>query len=155
MILAYRSTERGENARREILGTPYGVTGDGFEAQMGTNHLGHFALTGRLLSALKRTAGSRVVTVSSSAHRTGTMSFDNLLFRDGRGYTPRRAYSRSKLANRLFAYELQRRFERHRIVDRSSRPSVAPGVFVADKAAGYCRVGLRTFEPVVTTNALS
>lgn len=158
VILACRSTERGENARQEILGvvphanvrvmkldlqdlssietfanefnegsgrldvllnnagimgTPYGVTRDGFEVQMGTNHLGHFALTGRLLGALKRTARSRVVTVSSAAHRTGTMSFDNLLFRDGRGYTPLKAYARSKLANLLFAYELQRRFERH------------------------------------------
>lgn len=158
VILACRSTERGEAARRQlvaavphahahvmkldlqdlssiaafahelhdhtsrldvllnnagIMGTPYGVTRDGFEAQMGTNHLGHFALTGRLLGALARTPGSRVVTVSSTAHRTGTMRFDNLLFEDGRGYTPLKAYGRSKLANLLFAYELQRRFEQH------------------------------------------
>ncbi|MEM7436343.1 MAG: oxidoreductase [Myxococcota bacterium] len=98
-----------------IMGTPYGLTRDGFEAQMGTNHLGHFALTGRLLSALRRTAGSRVVTVSSSAHRAGAMRFDNLLFEDGQGYRPFKAYGRSKLANLLFAYELQRRFEQHDI----------------------------------------
>lgn len=96
-----------------IMNTPYGLTQDGFESQMGTNHLGHFALTGRLLNALKRTPGSRVVTLSSSAHRVGKISFDNLLFRYGRGYTPLKAYGRSKLANLLFAYELQRRLERH------------------------------------------
>ncbi|MEM7135463.1 MAG: oxidoreductase [Myxococcota bacterium] len=98
-----------------IMGTPYGVTRDGFETQMGTNHFGHFALTGRLLRVLKRTPGSRVVTVSSSGHRAGAMHFDNLLFEGGRGYTPFKAYGRSKLANLLFAYELQRRFEQHGI----------------------------------------
>jgi NAD(P)-dependent dehydrogenase (short-subunit alcohol dehydrogenase family) len=98
-----------------IMNTPYGLTNDGFETQMGTNHLGHFALTGQLLDMLKGTARSRVVIVSSSAHRAGTMNFDNLLFQNGQKYTPLKAYGRSKLANLLFAYELQRHFDRHGI----------------------------------------
>ncbi len=93
-----------------IMAVPYSQTEDGFESQMGTNHLGHFALTGMLLELLLATDGARVVTVSSVAHRAGKMDFSNLLF-ENRGYSPFRAYWRSKLANLLFTYELQRRFE--------------------------------------------
>ena len=93
-----------------IMAVPYSQTEDGFESQMGTNHLGHFALTGRLLKLLLATASARVVTVSSVAHRAGKMDFSNLLF-ENRSYSPFRAYWRSKLANLLFTYELQRRFE--------------------------------------------
>jgi NAD(P)-dependent dehydrogenase (short-subunit alcohol dehydrogenase family) len=94
-----------------IMMTPYFKTKDGFEGQMGTNHLGHFALTGLLLGLIKSTPGSRVVNVSSNGHRFGTMDFNNLLFEDGKEYTPMKAYGRSKLANLLFTYELQRHFE--------------------------------------------
>lgn len=90
---------------------PYQLTKDGFESQMGTNHLGHFALTAHLMDLIKKTPGSRVVTVSSLAHKNGDMDFDNLLFEDGKDYSPSRAYGRSKLANLLFTYELQRYFE--------------------------------------------
>lgn len=98
-----------------IMMTPYFKTSDGFEAQLGTNHLGHFALTGLLLEHIKNTPGSRVINVSSNGHRFGTMDFGNLLFKDGKDYTPTKAYGRSKLANLLFTYELQRRFEEHSI----------------------------------------
>jgi NAD(P)-dependent dehydrogenase (short-subunit alcohol dehydrogenase family) len=75
--------------------------------QFGTNHLGHFALTGRLLPSLLAASGPRVVTVSSGAHRMGRIDFDNL---DGsRGYQKWRAYGMSKLANLLFTFELDRR----------------------------------------------
>jgi NAD(P)-dependent dehydrogenase (short-subunit alcohol dehydrogenase family) len=84
-------------------------TADGFEAQFGTNHLGHFALTGLLLEAIKHTPGARVVTISSVAHRQGQMDFDNL--NAERSYNQQTAYGTSKLANLLFTYELQRRFE--------------------------------------------
>jgi NAD(P)-dependent dehydrogenase (short-subunit alcohol dehydrogenase family) len=94
-----------------IMWAPYGLTEDGFEKHFGTNHLGHFALTGLLLDLLLKTPGARVVTVSSTGHRTGTMDFDNLMFEDGQGYGRQWAYGRSKLANLLFTYELQRRFE--------------------------------------------
>lgn len=98
-----------------IMMVPYGTTEDGFERQLGTNHLGHFALTGLLLDAIKKTPGARVVNVSSSGHRMGTMNFDNLMFNGGRRYSPIAAYGRSKLANLLFTYELQRRFAEHNI----------------------------------------
>jgi len=87
------------------------VTPDGFEMQLGTNHFGHFALTGLLLPALLRTgpAPARIVTVSSIAHRGATMDFANLEWE--RGYAPWPAYRRSKLANLLFGFELERRLE--------------------------------------------
>ncbi len=81
------------------------TTADGFELQFGTNHLGHFALTGLLLGALRAAPAPRVVTVSSTMHRIGRIDFENLQWR--RGYGPWKAYGRSKLANLLFARELQ------------------------------------------------
>ncbi|MGB6131545.1 MAG: oxidoreductase [Acidobacteriaceae bacterium] len=84
------------------------LTGDGFELQLGTNHFGHFALTGLLLSRLLH-PGARIVTVSSNAHRGATMDFGNLQWEHG--YRPWPAYRRSKLANLLFGFELQRRLE--------------------------------------------
>ncbi|MFO7853304.1 MAG: oxidoreductase [Bacteroidota bacterium] len=94
-----------------VMTTPYFKTKDDFEGQMGTNHLGHFALTGRLMDLIKSTKGARVVNVSSNAHKVGRIDFDNLLFEEGKAYSPMKAYGRSKLANLLFTYELQRRFE--------------------------------------------
>jgi NAD(P)-dependent dehydrogenase (short-subunit alcohol dehydrogenase family) len=90
-----------------VMMTPRGRTQDGFELQIGINHLGHFALTGLLLPAMLPVPGSRVVTVSSNAHRAGVINFDDLNSRDR--YRPIAAYAQSKLANLLFAYELQRR----------------------------------------------
>jgi NAD(P)-dependent dehydrogenase (short-subunit alcohol dehydrogenase family) len=98
-----------------IMTTPYFKTKDGFEGQMGTNHLGHFALTGLLLPVLKNTPKSRVVIVSSMAHKQGKMDFSNLLFDNGKGYSPMKSYGRSKLSNLLFSYELQRFFESNKI----------------------------------------
>jgi len=94
-----------------IMTTPYFQTQDGFEGQTGTNHLGHFALTGLLLPVLQKTSRSRVVNVSSIAHKAGKMDFENFLFDQGKGYSPMKAYGRSKLSNLLFTYELQRFFE--------------------------------------------
>ena len=92
-----------------IMMTPYGQTADGFELQFGTNHLGHFALTGLLLDLLDRTPGARVVTISSMGHRMGEIDFENL--NAEKEYNRQGAYSQSTLANLLFAYELQRRLE--------------------------------------------
>lgn len=83
------------------------LTENGFERQFGTNHLGHFALTGLLLPALQKAKAPRVVTVASLAHRNGKMEWDDL--QGERSYVPWTAYNQSKLANILFARELQRR----------------------------------------------
>jgi NAD(P)-dependent dehydrogenase (short-subunit alcohol dehydrogenase family) len=90
-----------------VMAIPYRQTADGFETQFGTNHLGHFALTGLLLEALLTAPAARIVTVSSDAHKLGRMDFANLNWQ--RSYTRWGAYGRSKLANLLFAYELQRK----------------------------------------------
>jgi NAD(P)-dependent dehydrogenase (short-subunit alcohol dehydrogenase family) len=90
-----------------VMMTPFGHTADGFELQLGVNHLGHFALTGLLLDRMLGAAGSRVVTVSSNAHRYGRIVFDDL--QSARRYRRTAAYGQSKLANLLFGYELQRR----------------------------------------------
>jgi NAD(P)-dependent dehydrogenase (short-subunit alcohol dehydrogenase family) len=91
-----------------IMMVPQGTTEDGFERQLGTNHLGHFALTGLLLPALLAAPEARVVSVSSIAHRGASVDLSNLQYEQG-GYTPSAAYGRSKLANLLFTFELQRR----------------------------------------------
>jgi NAD(P)-dependent dehydrogenase (short-subunit alcohol dehydrogenase family) len=94
-----------------VMFTPKGVTADGFELQFGTNHLGHFALTGLLLDRLLESEGSRVVTISSSVHRMcRSIDFDDLQWESR--YKRIAAYSQSKLANLLFTHELQRRLAR-------------------------------------------
>jgi len=91
-----------------VMYTPRQSTVDGFELQFGTNHLGHFALTGLLLPRMMRVKGSRVVTVSSMAHRImAAIHFDDLQWENG--YNRIAAYGQSKLANLMFTYELQRR----------------------------------------------
>jgi NAD(P)-dependent dehydrogenase (short-subunit alcohol dehydrogenase family) len=90
-----------------VMATPRRETADGFELQLGTNHLGHFALTGLLLDRLEGREDARVVTLSSNAHKGGRIAFDNL--RGERRYFRWSAYSQSKLANLMFALELDRR----------------------------------------------
>jgi len=90
-----------------IMMTPPSQTADGFELQFGTNHLGHFALTGLLLDALGRASAPRVVTVSSIEHKPGHIHFDDLQL--AQDYAPRKAYQQSKMANAVFGLELDRR----------------------------------------------
>jgi NAD(P)-dependent dehydrogenase (short-subunit alcohol dehydrogenase family) len=90
-----------------VMGSPRRETADGFESQLGTNHLGHFALTGLLLGELEGREDARVVTVSSTAHKFGRINFDNLQGRSN--YFRWFAYGQAKLANVLFALELDRR----------------------------------------------
>lgn len=90
-----------------VMAPPRRLSVDGYELQFATNHLGHFALTGLLLPSLLLRPAPRVVTVSSNMHRRGRIDFDDL--QGSRRYSPYGAYSQSKLANLLFAYELQRR----------------------------------------------
>jgi NAD(P)-dependent dehydrogenase (short-subunit alcohol dehydrogenase family) len=90
-----------------VMATPPKKTADGFELQLGTNHLGHFALTLRLLPLLEQSAAPRVVTVSSEMHKRGNLRFDDLMLE--KSYAPWNAYGNSKLANLLFTYELARK----------------------------------------------
>jgi NAD(P)-dependent dehydrogenase (short-subunit alcohol dehydrogenase family) len=90
-----------------IMWTPQRRTEDGFELQLGTNHLGHYALTGLLLARLNRAEAARVVTLSSNEHKRGHIHFDDLQLE--RGYGSRKAYRQSKLANAAFGLELDRR----------------------------------------------
>lgn len=98
-----------------IMMVPEGTTQDGFELQIGTNHFGHFALTGHLMDLIRKTPGARVVSVSSLAHTGGKITVDNAgsVHEVASKYSTTKAYGNSKLANLLFAYELQRRFATH------------------------------------------
>ncbi|MBW2529263.1 MAG: SDR family oxidoreductase [Deltaproteobacteria bacterium] len=100
-----------------VMVPPFGETAEGFETQLGTNHLGHFALTALLIDRLLPVAGARIVTVSSIAHRIGRIWFNNL--NAERFYLAWPAYGQSKLANLLFALELHRRL-RNRGVELAS-----------------------------------
>ena len=92
-----------------VMAAPFRRTADGFELQFGTNHLGHFALTGLLLPLLYERPDTRVITVSSNNHKAGRMRFDDL--QGERRYSRWGAYAQSKLANLLFAFELDRRLK--------------------------------------------
>jgi hypothetical protein len=116
-VRAFADAFRGGHTRLDalcnnagVMALPYRKTADGFEMQLGTNHLGHFALTGCLLDVLRATPGARVVNVSSTMHRIGRMRFDDL--QSERSYSKWPAYGQSKLANLLFTYELARRAEK-------------------------------------------
>jgi NAD(P)-dependent dehydrogenase (short-subunit alcohol dehydrogenase family) len=124
-----------------VMALPYRKTADGFEMQFGTNHLGHFALTGLLLGRMLTTDGARVVTVSSGAHRMGRIRFDDPQWEQGYRKWP--AYGQSKLANLLFAYELQRRL-------------AAAGATVISVAAhpGYAATNLQAVGPRMQGSSL-
>jgi len=114
------------------------VTVDGFERQFATNHLGHFALTGLLLTTLLRAPAPRVVTISSIAHNRGKMNWDDLQYEHG--YTGRAAYGQSKLANLMFAQELAARADAagSKLASIAAHPGVASTGFVkATKIPGF------------------
>ena len=97
-----------------VMMPPYSKTIDGFELQFGTNHLGHFVLSGLLLDVIKNTPGSRIVNVSSGAHNYGELNFEDLNW-ENRPYKKMRSYGDSKIANLYFTYELQRRLDRQNV----------------------------------------
>jgi NAD(P)-dependent dehydrogenase (short-subunit alcohol dehydrogenase family) len=117
-----------------MMATPRRTTKDGFELQLGTNHLGHFALTGLLLDRMGARGDARVVTVSSAAHRMGRIHFDDL--QGERSYSRWGFYAQSKLANLLFCFELGRRAD-------------AAGLALASVAAhpGYAATNLQFAGP--------
>ncbi len=93
-----------------VMACPFSKTEDGFEIQMGVNHLGHFALTGHLMPLLKKTKAARIVATSSVAHRQGNIDFDDINWKK-RTYDTGKAYGDSKLANLYFTYELAKKLQ--------------------------------------------
>lgn len=123
-----------------VMGIPERrTTPQGFEVQFGTNHLGHFALTGLLLPSLLPRVESRVVTVASIAHKGGVLNFDDL--QGERSYNPRKAYQQSKLANLVFGIELDRRL---RAIAANTASIIAhPGVAVTSIVSNGMGDGLQ------------
>ncbi|MFC3454357.1 oxidoreductase [Amycolatopsis speibonae] len=129
------------------------LTAQGFESHFGVNHLGHFALTGRLLPLLRRGTGARVVTVSSEAYRHGTIDFDDL---DGeRSYRPLKAYRQSKLANVLFGFELDRllRADEAPVASLVAHPGFASTNLPSSSAGGVGGLLLRIGNALVAQPA--
>ncbi|MEY4137399.1 MAG: hypothetical protein RL205_1527 [Actinomycetota bacterium] len=135
-----------------VMAIPRRLTADGFEMQIGTNHLGHFALTGLLLPALVARHRSRVVTVSSFAHRMGRLTLDDLM--GTRRYRAWSAYGQSKLANLLFTGELQRRFDRAHLAVKAM--AAHPGYAHTNLQSASARMQGKSFQARManTTNDL-
>lgn len=123
-------------------------TKDGFELQFGTNHLGHFALTAQLLPLLRKTPNARVVTLSSVAARAGKINFEDLQYKNS--YVPMQAYGQAKLANLMFALELQRQSDKHGwgIKSLASHPGVSRTNLLITGAGRWSASGMaRRFLP--------
>jgi hypothetical protein len=129
-----------------VMWTPKQLTADGFEMQFGTNHLGHFALTGLLLDSLLPVPGSRVVTVSSTGHRIlAAIHFDDLQWE--RSYNRVAAYGQSKLANLLFTYELQRRLGTWALKNPEKPPPMAVAAHPGSSSTELVRHVPTIFKP--------
>lgn len=123
-------------------------TADGFELQFGTNHIGHFALTAQLLPLLRKAGDARVVTVSSVANRAGAINFEDL--QSAAAYVPMKAYSQAKLANLMFALELQRQSDQRGwgITSIAAHPGVSRTNLLISGAGRWSAAGMaRTFLP--------
>ena len=130
-------------ANAGVLATPLQRTADGFEWQVGVNHLGHQALIADLLGLVLATSGSRVVLVSSLSHRLGRIGLDDLHWHHRR-YRRWEAYATSKLANLLYAFELQHRFE-----------AAGDDTIAVAAHPGYARTALLTAGPTAGGGALA
>lgn len=143
-----------------VMWLPQSKTADGFESQFGTNHLGHYALTGLLLPAILKTPGSRIVTVSSIAHTAGNIKFEDLFF-ERRRYGKQKAYAQSKLANLVFARELERRLNANgaQTISVAAHPGVAntnlaiPGFEQSN--SGLMASAMKLLTPIVAQNPVN
>jgi NAD(P)-dependent dehydrogenase (short-subunit alcohol dehydrogenase family) len=132
-----------------IMMPPYSLSEDGFESQLATNYLGHFALTGLLLPLLSKTPQSRVVSLSSLAHKWVGFRFDDPHFK--RGYSKRSAYGQSKLACLMYAYELNRRLRTAGIDTLSV--AAHPGVSATNLAQNFPKILTALFPLVGQSSA--
>lgn len=136
-----------------VMAIPRQETPDGFEMQLGVNHLGHFALTGLLLDVITQTPNARIHNVSSSAHYTGTIHFDDLM--GEQAYNRWGAYGQSKLANVLFTFELQKRLTSagHGTIANTSHPGLVIGNLQANSVeqsgTGIEGFVYRIIEPIL------
>jgi protochlorophyllide reductase len=136
-----------------VMAIPRQETPDGFEMQLGVNHLGHFALTGLLLDVITRTPNARIHNVSSSANYTGTINFDDLM--GEQKYSRWAAYGQSKLANVVFTFELQKRLSAtgHDTIANTSHPGLVVGNLQANSVqqsgTGFEGLLYRVIEPIL------
>jgi NAD(P)-dependent dehydrogenase (short-subunit alcohol dehydrogenase family) len=160
-VRAFAQRFAGEHGRLDVLinnagvmAPPRRLTKDGFESQFGTNHLGHFALTGLLLAPLLAAPAPRVVTVSAGLHRIGTIKFDDL--QGEHGYNNWRSYGQSKLANLMFCFELQRRARAAdaKLLSLAAHPGyAATNLQFAGPAAWYERAVMTLSNNVIAQSA--
>jgi len=127
-----------------IMIPPYSETVDGFESQMGANYFGHFLLTGLLFDTITKTSDSRIVSVSSIAHKNGNINFDDLNWE--KRYSAREAYSQSKLACLMYAFELQRRLDKKGLETLSV--AAHPGVSITELIEQIPKWVIYLFRPV-------
>jgi NAD(P)-dependent dehydrogenase (short-subunit alcohol dehydrogenase family) len=159
-VAAFAEQVASEHPRLDLLVNNAGVmmpprssTAQGFELQFGTNHLGHFALAGRLLGRLAAADGARVVTVSSLEHRPGRIDFDDL--QSERSYSPRGAYQQSKFANAVFGLELDRRLRGAEIPVTSvlAHPGYSATNLQVSGPTGLMKAVLRVGNQLIAQNA--
>src|ERR1700737_657385 len=136
-----------------VMAAPYRRTADGFELQFGTNHLGHFALTGLLLPLMYNQPDSRVVTVASNNHKAGRMHFDDL--QGEHRYSRWGAYAQSKLANLLFAFELDRRLKAggSRMISVAAHPGYSATNLQLSGPPPYERLAMRVSNRLFAQSA--
>lgn len=146
-----------QHARVDVLINNAGIylpqrieTGDGFEATMQINHLGHFVLTLRLMPLLRAADGARVISVSSEGHRGGKMDFDDL--QSTRGYQGMAAYCRWKLGNVLFTRALARRLEGEGITANALHPGMIGSGFAQDEPGAF-NLMMKISKPFLATPA--
>ena len=136
-----------------IMAVPFGLTKDGYESQIGVNHLGHFRLTALILDLIA--PKGRIVNLSSGAHKAGTLNFDNFMFEKG-GYNAFVSYSRSKLCNLLFTFELGTRLKNagQDIIVTVAHPGVAKtGLFDTGKRPRYIQFFINLYLKSVQSAA--
>ncbi len=137
-----------------VLWVPYQKTEDGFEYHIGINHLGHFALTSLLFNKLVQTNNSRIVNVSSNGHKSGDVDFEKFIYEKGKEYSKMKAYGRSKLANLLFTYELNRRLKiaNINVLSVASHPGLSNTAMLDHTYGGLIQF-LRKFLGFILQNA--